>query len=93
MANRRISELQEREIRVSMDGRGRWMDNVFIERLWRSLKYEQIRLYSYETIAELRSQIANWVDFYNHERIHQALENKNPWSLYDPTSQLKLASQ
>ena len=87
-----ISELQEREIEVSMDGRGRWMDNVFIERLWRSLKYEQIRLHSYETISELRSQISSWMDFYNHERIHQSLDNQTPWSLYKLTPELKLAS-
>lgn len=86
-----INELENRDIKVSMDGRGRWMDNVFIERLWRSLKYEQIRLHSYETIAELRSQIATWLDFYNHDRIHQSLDNKTPWSVYQPESELKLA--
>lgn len=80
-----INALESRDIKVSMDGRGRWMDNVFIERLWRSLKYEQIRLHSYETIAELRSQISSWIEFYNHDRIHQSLDNKTPWSAYQPT--------
>lgn len=70
--------------RVSMDGKGRWMDNVFIERLWRSLKYERLRLWSYSTVAEVTSQIRKWMDFYNHRRKHQALEYKVPWSLYRP---------
>ncbi|MDB9741238.1 IS3 family transposase [Akkermansiaceae bacterium] len=87
-----INELKAKGIKISMDGRGRWMDNVFIERLWRSIKYEQIRLYSYDSLAELRSQISDWMDFYNHERIHQALANQTPWSEYRPTANLKAAS-
>jgi len=86
-----IETLKTNNIEISMDGRGRWMDNVFIERLWRSLKYEQIRLYSYETIHELRTQISNWMDFYNNERVHQGLENHTPWSLYRPQEELKTA--
>lgn len=53
-----ISELQKQGIQISMDGRGHWMDNVFIERLWRSLKYEELRLWSYQTIPELRTLTA-----------------------------------
>jgi putative transposase len=68
-----------------MDGKGRWMDNVFIERLWRSLKYEQIRLYSYANLKELREQITEWMDFYNHERDHQHLGYTTPWANYEQT--------
>jgi putative transposase len=53
-----------------MDGRGRWMDNIFIERPWRSLKYEKLRLWSYQTIPELRALTADWIEFYNHRRKH-----------------------
>lgn len=79
-----IGTLKSNGIEVSMDGKGRWMDNVFIERLWRSLKYEKIRLWSYETVGELRGHIADWMDFYNHRRTHQALDYATPWSVYDP---------
>lgn len=79
-----ISELQSHDIQISMDGRGRWMDNVFIERLWRSLKYEKLRLWSYQTIPELRSLTASWMEFYNHRRKHQTHGYRTPWSLYEP---------
>ena len=61
------------------------MDNVFIERLWRSLKYEKIRLYSYNDMRELREHIRDWMEFYNHERMHQHLEYTTPWSNYEQT--------
>lgn len=77
-----ISELQKQGIQISMDGRGRWMDNVFIERLWRSLKYEKLRLWSYQTISELRTLTADWIEFYNHRRKHQAHGYNTPWSVY-----------
>jgi putative transposase len=79
-----ISELQSHDIQISMDGRGRWMDNVFIERLWRSLKYEKLRLWSYQTIPELRTLTADWMQFYNHRRKHQTHGYSTPWSVYDP---------
>jgi putative transposase len=79
-----ISELQSHDIQISMDGRGRWMDNVFIERLWRSLKYEKLRLWSYQTIPELRALTASWMEFYNHRRKHQSHGYGTPWSVYDP---------
>jgi len=65
-------------IRISMDGRGRWMDNVFIERLWRSLKYEDIYLKGYADGREARAGIAAWIAFYNLQRPHQALGNRSP---------------
>ncbi len=63
--------LQEHGVAVSMDGRGRWMDNVFIQRLWRSLKYEEVYLWSHGTLPELETGTARWMDFYNHRRRHQ----------------------
>ena len=71
---------------------GRWMDNVFIERLWRSLKYEKIRLYSYANLKELCENVTEWMEFYNHERVHQSLGYTTPWSNYEPTqNQRKVA--
>jgi putative transposase len=69
-------------IKISMDGRGRWMDNVFIERLWRSLKYEDIYLKGYADGHEARAGIAAWMDFYNHQRPHQALGNRTPMTVW-----------
>ncbi|MEM7603002.1 MAG: IS3 family transposase, partial [Verrucomicrobiota bacterium] len=68
-----IEAVESSGARVSMDGKGRWMDNVFIERLWRSLKYEELRLWSYGTVADVAARIAKWMGFYNHRRKHQAL--------------------
>ena len=65
--------LRENGIRISMDGRGRWLDNVFIERLWRSLKYECVYLNAFETDSEARVGIGRWIDFYNRLRPHTAL--------------------
>ncbi len=65
-----------------MDGKGRWMDNVFIERLWRSVKYEDIYLREYLDLAELDAGVSAWMHFYNHERYHQSLENETPWSVW-----------
>jgi putative transposase len=77
-----VGRLEGAGVRVSMDGKGRWMDNVFIERLWRSLKYEKLRLWSYRSIPELEGHIRWWMDYYNHERKHQHLDYATPWSLY-----------
>ncbi len=87
-----IGELQAHDIKVSMDGKGRWMDNVFIERLWRSLKYERIRLYSYETVGELRDHVDTWMNYYNHERKHQHLDYTTPWSHYQTEKQEQQAA-
>lgn len=69
-------------IRISMDGRGRWMDNVFIERLWRSLKHEDIYLKGYVEARDAKAGIADWIGFYNHLRPHQALENRTPMAVW-----------
>jgi putative transposase len=69
-------------VAISMDGRGRWIDNVFVERLWRSLKYEEVYLRAYESVAEARARIAAWIEFYNFERRHQALDDRTPWEVF-----------
>ena len=69
-------------IEVSMDGRGRWMDNVFIERLWRSVKYECVYLHAYETGSELRAGLGAWVQLYNERRPHSALAGRTPDEVY-----------
>ena len=69
-------------VRISMDGRGRWMDNVFIERLWRSLKHEDIYLKGYADGREARAGIAAWITFYNLQRPHQALRNRPPMTVW-----------
>jgi len=72
------SRLHEAEIRVSMDGRGRALDNVFVERLWRSVKYEHVYLYDYATVIELEKGLDQYFTFYNHERLHQSLSYQTP---------------
>lgn len=75
-------ELEARGIAVSMDGRGRCLDNIFIERLWRSLKYEEVYLKDYRLVPEARAGIGAWFRFYNHERPHQSLGYRTPAGLY-----------
>ena len=74
--------LKEVGIRISMDGRGRWMDNVFIERLWRSLKYECVFLNAFETGSEARDGIGRWIGYYNADRPHSALDGRTPDEAY-----------
>jgi putative transposase len=74
--------LQAAGIRISMDGKGRWMDNVFIERLWRSLKYECVYLNAFETGSEARAGIGRWIVYYNTERPHSALGERTPAEAY-----------
>jgi putative transposase len=74
--------LAEAGVRISMDGRGRWMDNVFIERLWRSLKYEDIYLKGYADGREAKLGIAAWIAFYNGRRPHMALDNRTPMAVW-----------
>jgi putative transposase len=75
-------ELVAREIAVSMDGRGRCMDNIFIERLWRSLKYEEVYLKDYESVAEARAGIERYFRFYNQDRLHQSLQYRTPAAVW-----------
>ncbi len=75
-------ELQARQIAISMDGRGRCMDNIFIERLWRSLKYEEVYLKDYSSVTEARASLESYIRFYNQERLHQSLDYRTPAALY-----------
>jgi putative transposase len=75
--------LLEREVKISMDGRGRYLDNVFVERLWRSLKYEEVYLYAYETVSAARVGIGRYFEFFNNGRPHAALGYQTPASFYD----------
>jgi len=68
-------------VKISMDGKGRWVDNVFVERLWRSIKYEEVHLRAYESVNEARSGIGEYLRFYNSERKHQGL-GKTPDQAY-----------
>jgi putative transposase len=77
-SERFTGELERRGISISMDGRGRCFDNIFIERLWRSLKYEEVYLNEYERVSEARSGIERWFEFYNHRRPHQSLDYRTP---------------
>ena len=74
--------LKQHGIRISMDGKGRCMDNIFIERLWRSLKYEEVYLKAYDSVAEARQGIDQWMRFYNMNRRHQGLNDQTPDSVY-----------
>jgi putative transposase len=74
--------LEDSGVAISMDGKGRWIDNVFVERLWRSLKYEEVYLKAYDSVADARAGIAAWIEFYNFERPHQALGYLTPWEAY-----------
>ena len=67
---------------ISMDGRGRALDNVFIERLWRSVKYEEIYLKLYDLVADLEMGLVEYFDFYTYERKHQGLEYRTPWEVF-----------
>ncbi len=66
------------EVKLSMDGRGAWRDNVFVERIWRSVKYERVYLRAYGSVAAARTDIAAYIDWYNFERGHSSLEDKTP---------------
>ena len=73
-----IQKLLEAQVQVSMDGRGRAMDNVFTERLWRSVKYEEVYLHEYDSPREARQGLEKYLDFYNYERLHQSLDYRTP---------------
>lgn len=81
-----VEVLKEHHIRISMDGKGRALDNVYVERLWRTLKYEDIYLKSYETMEALRLGLARYFRFYNTERYHQSLEYLTPDVMYESFS-------
>jgi putative transposase len=76
------SKLEDAQIRISMDGRGRAFDNIFIERLWRSVKYEEVYLKSYQSAWEAEDGLDRYFQFYNQERLHQSLEYRTPHQIY-----------
>ena len=80
--------LLKNEIAISMDGKGAWRDNVFVERLWRSIKYEEVYLRAYDTVAEARASIGRYLTFYNSRRPHSSLDRRTPDQAYfDPLPQ------
>ena len=77
-----IKVLAGREIKISMDGKGAWRDNVFVERLWRTIKYEEVYLRAYASVAEARASIGRYLAFYNTRRPHSSLDGKTPDQAY-----------
>jgi putative transposase len=73
-----VKTLQEHGIFISMDGKGRWVDNVYIERLWRTIKYELTYLHSFDTVTQVREALVDFIEFYNQRRFHQALNYHTP---------------
>jgi putative transposase len=84
--------LIDHAIKISMDGKGRWVDNVFVERLWRSVKYEHVYLHAYECVAEARNQLSAYFTFYNTQRPHSSLGARTPDTAYFDSIAAKLAA-
>lgn len=84
-----IERLAGAAVQISMDGKGRAIDNIFTERFWRSLKYEEVYLHSYTSVKETRHGINRYMEFYNHERVHQALAYRTPAEVYYDDSNIK----
>jgi putative transposase len=84
--------LKQRGIQISMDGKGRWVDNVFVERLWRSLKYQAVYLHAYESLADAKAGIAGYLDFFNRARPHSSLGAQTPDTAYFATTRVKEAA-
>ena len=84
--------LKAHGIEISMDGKGRWVDNVFVERLWRSVKYEDVYLRAYETPTALRAGLARYFEFYNARRRHSALDRRTPDAVYFAQARRELAA-
>lgn len=83
--------LMDHGIRISMDGKGRWLDNVFIERLWRTLKYDELHLREFNTLPDLEVILTNWFELYNTWRPHDSLGGSRPWEIYRPNQKKKAA--
>ncbi len=83
--------LKANDIRISMDGKGAWRDNVFVERLWRSVKYEEVYLNAYDSMPHAKQRLGNWIDFYNRERKHQTFK-ATPNQMYGIVEDLKRAA-
>jgi transposase InsO family protein len=83
MVERRFEEV---DVRISMDGRGRLYDNIFVERFWRTIKYEEVYLHDYRTVDEARQKLAGYIHFYNTQRLHEKLGYRTPHEVYFGTS-------
>jgi putative transposase len=84
--------LQAQGVRISMDGKGRWIDNVFVERLWRSVKYEEVYLHAYDSPREANAALERYFQFYNGRRPHQALDNRTPDEAYFAINEMRQAA-
>jgi putative transposase len=84
--------LQKNEIAISMDGKGSWRDNVFVERIWRSVKYEEVYLRAYDSVSEARQSIGRYLAFYNSKRPHSSLDRKTPDQVYFSAMRLTAAA-
>jgi putative transposase len=87
-----IDALTNARVQISMDGKGRWIDNVFIERLWRSVKYENVYLHAYKNGTELRAGLREYFEFYNGHTVHQSLEYRTPDEVHYGLTELRLAA-
>jgi putative transposase len=87
-----LNVLREAGVQISMDGKGRWIDNVFIELLWRTVKYEEVYSHAYRDGREARQRLSAYFEFYNARRIHQALDYRTPDEVYcnDPAESAQL---
>lgn len=87
--------LMKNDIRISMDGKGAWRDNVFVERLWRTIKYEEVYLRAYDSVSDARQSIGRYLDLYNRRRPHSSLDGQTPDQAYyghESTSPIRLAA-
>jgi putative transposase len=77
-----IKVLEDAKIRISMDGKGRALDNIFVERLWRTVKYEDVYLKGYQNVLDAQNGLREYFDYYNMERRHSSLEHNTPWMIF-----------
>ena len=86
------SLLQQNGVAISMDGKGAWRDNVFVERLWKTIKFEEVYLHAYDTVAAAKAGLARFIDFYNRRRPHRALDGLTPDAVYFDSLSVPLAA-
>ena len=84
--------LKDHGVKISMDGKGRWVDNVFVERLWKSVKYEHVYLHAYDSVSEAKQQLAGYFEFYNTARPHSSLGGQTPDTAYCGNGEWKNAA-
>ena len=84
--------LKNHDVKISMDGKGRWVDNVFVERLWKSVKYEHVYLHAYDSVSDARRQLASYFEFYNTRRPHSSLDGQTPDTAYFGNREIKQAA-